>query len=129
MGLEQVCKNLSITKNIARLIYYTLDKKDRNDLQKQPFSFLRPKYRRKPYDISLGKIATASDNAIKLKEVLTELKDYSYETIQNKLLEQGVKLPYPKIKYAMKSLGVDRNKEMRSSEQSSSKVITKLFAL
>lgn len=81
LGLEQVCKNLSITKNIGRLIYYTLDKKDRNDLQKQPFCFLRPKYRRKPYDISLGKIATTSNNQIKLKEALTDLKDYSYETI------------------------------------------------
>ncbi len=90
---------------------------------------MRPKYRRKPYDISLGKIATTSDNNIKFKEVLTDLKDYSYETIETKLLEEGVRLPYPKIKYALKSLGIDRNKEMRTSEQTTSKVITKLFAL
>lgn len=34
LGLNHVCTNLSITKNIVRLIYYTLDKKDKNDLLK-----------------------------------------------------------------------------------------------
>jgi hypothetical protein len=58
-----------------------MDKKDKNDLSTQPFSFLRPKYRRKPYDISLGKIATSSENTTKLKEAFTELKFCTYEVM------------------------------------------------
>lgn len=33
LGLDQVCQNLSLTKHIGRLIYYTIDKKDKNDLK------------------------------------------------------------------------------------------------
>lgn len=54
--VSNIAKNTNLNFNLIRLMKHQLSKVDKNDLDTQPFSFLRPIDRVKPYDYSASKI-------------------------------------------------------------------------
>jgi hypothetical protein len=116
-SVEILSSRLSLSPQIVRLLRYQLQKTRKQDLATQPFSFLRPKFRSKPYDICKGV-------KVDLEHLLKQMHKESYEEISRRLQEQGLQLMYPQIKYALKKYGLyDKQKVAKDSQ------IPKLIAL
>ena len=100
-SVEILSSRLGLTPQLVRLIRYQMAKVSKNDLTTQPFSFMRPKYRQKSYDLSPAKIfIEESDEPPKLEDLMKSLESECfgpsfYEDFERKLLEKGFKMAYP----------------------------------
>ena len=87
---EVLISRLSLSPQLVRLLRYQLGKQRKNDLDAQPFSWLRPKYRKKPYDLNPSKLVLSEedDRAPKLSDLVTEFNQQEpdrYESLIAKL--------------------------------------------
>lgn len=136
--VSNIAKNTNLNFNLIRLMKHQLSKVDKNDLQTQPFSFLRPLDRVKQYDYSAGKIFQNGNSNVDidktpdaiLKQVFIDpltsgdkqSADLYQSTSYEDRLEQaansmyGIKLSYPKLLALYTSFKVPKEKQKPTLE-------------